>query len=63
MLGYTQWVGTERRSKSFRPVGPLVTRPEIVVCVDVESGAELIDAAEAVLRPHRVGDRLFGPAA
>jgi cytidine deaminase len=31
--------------------------------VDVDFGAELIDAAQAVLRPHRAGDRLLGDVA
>jgi hypothetical protein len=33
------------------------------VCVDIDFGAELIDAAQAVLRPRRVGDRLLGDVA
>ena len=31
--------------------------------MDTQFGAQLIAAAEAVLRPHRVGDRLFGDVA
>lgn len=45
------------------PWGPRGGAPEIVVCVDMDFAAELTDAAQAVLRPRRVGDRLLGDVA